>query len=256
MPKSRNHMRLDKIEVQLTPKEWAIRLVDEMRRYPGDREFLRAVAKGTYRESPFVKPFFALTAQAQDRYPGKRPEDLRAAQQLSDDNRREYQALKSLINKANRELSTRTRRGKREGNVLAHRLHQLILLDVFVQNNEAAAAWIERRKTDGAEEEERQSILEELSNVARAAGSGTLLFSLANNWADDAAVLLLEMFSLEVSIQELQKNYLDDHAMLSPEFEHRLETMISLLSELIVTFNEYVNAKADRFRQDSGRRTP
>jgi hypothetical protein len=69
-------------------------------------------------------------------------------------------------------------------------------------------------------------------------------------------VLLLEMFSLEVSIQELQKNYLDDHAMLSPEFEHRLETMISLVSELIVTFNEYVNAKADRFRQDSGRRTP
>jgi hypothetical protein len=57
MPKSRNHIRLDKIEVQLTPKEWAIKLVDEIRRYPSKPEFLLAIAKGTFRESPYVKRF-------------------------------------------------------------------------------------------------------------------------------------------------------------------------------------------------------
>jgi hypothetical protein len=39
--------RLDKIELRLTPKQWAIRLADEMRRYPSQGEFMKAIAKGT-----------------------------------------------------------------------------------------------------------------------------------------------------------------------------------------------------------------
>ena len=46
--------RLDKIELQLTPKQWAIRLADEMRRYPSQKDFLKAIGKGTYRQSPFT----------------------------------------------------------------------------------------------------------------------------------------------------------------------------------------------------------
>jgi hypothetical protein len=256
MPKSRNHIRLDKIEVQLTPKEWAIKLVDEIRRYPSKPEFLRAVAKRSYRESPYVKPFFALTAQAEDRHPGKTSEDIRAAQQLSNDLRREYQALKSLINMANDELRTRTEQSRQKGSALASQLNQLIRQDVFAQTSETAAAWIVRRKTTGAEEKERQSILEELANVARAAGSRSLLFSLANDWADDAAVLLMEMFSLEAAVRELQKNYFDGHAILSPSVEHALETTIQLVSAVVGTFNRYVSATANGFSRDSRRRTP
>ena len=39
--------RLDKIELHLTPKQWAIRLADEMRRYDSQQDFLKAVGKGT-----------------------------------------------------------------------------------------------------------------------------------------------------------------------------------------------------------------
>ena len=83
MRKSRNHIRLDKIEVELTPKEWAIKLADEIHRSPREQDFLRAIAKGTYRESPPVKPLFALAEQAENRHPGQTPDNVRARQECS-----------------------------------------------------------------------------------------------------------------------------------------------------------------------------
>jgi hypothetical protein len=52
--------RLDKIELQLTPKQWAIRLANEMGRDPSQEDFHRAMCNGTYRQSPSTKPFYAL----------------------------------------------------------------------------------------------------------------------------------------------------------------------------------------------------
>ncbi len=59
MINSTNSKRLDNIELKLTPKQWAIRLADEMRRYASEED-LKAIAKGTYRQSPYIKPFYAL----------------------------------------------------------------------------------------------------------------------------------------------------------------------------------------------------
>ena len=33
--------RLDKIDLQLTPKQWAIRLADEIRQYPSQEDFMK-----------------------------------------------------------------------------------------------------------------------------------------------------------------------------------------------------------------------
>ena len=52
--------RLDKIDLQLTPKQWAIRLADDIRRYPSLEAFRNGIAKGTYRQSPSIAPFFSL----------------------------------------------------------------------------------------------------------------------------------------------------------------------------------------------------
>ena len=39
------HKRLDGIETHLTPKEWAIRLADEMRKYPDALAHMKALVK-------------------------------------------------------------------------------------------------------------------------------------------------------------------------------------------------------------------
>src|ERR1700730_16782361 len=127
MRKSPNHIRLNKIEVELTPKEWAIKLADEIHRYPCEQDFLRAVAKGNYYESPYIKPFFALAKQAEDRHSGQRPENLRARQELSRILRKEYHALKTLINNINSEVQSKTEMIQLKIDALASKLHWLIL---------------------------------------------------------------------------------------------------------------------------------
>ena len=39
------HKRLDEIETHLTPKEWAIRLADEVRKYPDALAHMKALVK-------------------------------------------------------------------------------------------------------------------------------------------------------------------------------------------------------------------
>jgi hypothetical protein len=69
--------RLDTMELQLTPKEWAISLAEQMRSQPSEAEFVRVVAEQPYREWPWVKPFFKLAKQAEERHPGRKPDDIR-----------------------------------------------------------------------------------------------------------------------------------------------------------------------------------
>ena len=101
MNNSAESKRLDKIELQLTPKQWAIRLADEGRRYPSLEAFMKGIAKGTYRQSPFAAPFYWLPEQANERW----PKDARREFELSNKLRMEFQALKTLINSINDECS-------------------------------------------------------------------------------------------------------------------------------------------------------
>ena len=249
-----NQIRLDKIEIQLSPKEWAIRLVDEVRRYPNELEFERATAKTPYRELPGIKPLFALQAQADDLYPRKRPIDRIAWQKCADDLRGEFQALKSLINDVNQESEIKTERIRLKTSVLAGQLYQLIEEDTFAKTSEATAAWIGRHRAADAEDAERQSILDELANAAGAAGSGPFLFSRAGDWADDAALLLTELFMRKAAVQAVQKKYFDNHAILGRSIEGAVETTTQQVLEAVALFNEYVKTKAGGWSQDSEQR--
>ena len=95
--KSRTDKRLDDIERNLTPRQWVIWLAAKIRCYPSRFEFDKSIAKGTYRESPFVRPLLALQAQAEDRHSGRRPEDVSARQQLSRELRMQYWAFANLM---------------------------------------------------------------------------------------------------------------------------------------------------------------
>src|SRR5579862_6375730 len=179
MKKSRNRLRLDEIEVRLTPSEWAIRLVDEIQRYPSAREFQRAVAEGTYRNAPYIKPLFALAEQAEARYPGRKPADIGARHRLSQQLRMEFHSFKILTNTIDEELELKVEMSRLRTRVLTSQLHTLILRDAFTQTSEKAAGVIERRNTVEPNEKDRQLRCKELADVAIAAGSSVRLFSLA-----------------------------------------------------------------------------
>ena len=93
MSNSAESKRLDKIELQLTPRQWAIRMADEMRRYPSREDFLKALGKGTFRQAPFIAPFFPLGEQAKERWPA----DKRREVELSGKLRTAFRSLTLLL---------------------------------------------------------------------------------------------------------------------------------------------------------------
>lgn len=93
--------RIDDIEIYLSPKEHGIQLVQEMRKYPNDREFLEAVMTTEYRDCIYFKPLSKLTQQAEARYPGKSPQDMSLRIQLDRKLRIEFQELKLLVKNIN-----------------------------------------------------------------------------------------------------------------------------------------------------------
>ena len=251
MLKSRKSKQLDEMELELTPKQWAIRLVDDFRRYPNQLEFLRDMAEKTYRESPFIKPFFALQAQVERRHAGHKPEDLRSRHELNKKVRMEFHALKGLVNNVNRGLEIDTEIARLKTSALACLLHKLIQEDAFGRTSHAAAAWIEQSQVANSGEQGRHLILEELAAAATAAGSPALLRARATDWADGAAILLTKVFVPKAAVQIVQKKYFDGHPMLYPDIEHAAERTIREIVDAVTLFNEYVRAKVEGPSQDA-----
>src|ERR1700674_1313485 len=98
MSNSAKSKRLDKIELQLTPTQWAIRMADEMRRYPTREDFLKAVGKGTCGQAPFIGPLFALGEQAKERSPADKRREVELSRRL----RTDFRSLTLLL--ANRRM--------------------------------------------------------------------------------------------------------------------------------------------------------
>lgn len=51
--KSRN--RLDDIEISLTPREWGIRVLDNMRQYPTEEDYGKAIMEPAFEECILIK---------------------------------------------------------------------------------------------------------------------------------------------------------------------------------------------------------
>ena len=85
--------RLDEIETYLTPTDWAIRLADEMRKYPDPLAYMKAMVKLPLHELPMQRPLFAFEKQAAAQHPGKKPDDIRARHRLTSALWREFHTL-------------------------------------------------------------------------------------------------------------------------------------------------------------------
>ncbi len=258
MPTSTKQKRLDKIEVQLTPKEWAVRLADEMRRHSCQADFLKAIAKGTYRELPYVKPFYALGEQAEECHPGAKPGDIRAHHQLNRKLRTEFHALKVLIANVNETIESKAETNGLKAALKLSTLHVVILQDAFARTCRKAATWTQETQAaawDG--QGVRQLLLRELSAYTSldvtdptadsspiAAGLSLPFPKLIETWADNSAMLLMEVSSYEAAVQTIQERYFDGHLILFRDVEAKLTRTSQTVHETVSISNEYLKDRA------------
>jgi hypothetical protein len=237
MPKSRNESRLDEIESELTPKEWGIRLADEIRSYPNPHDFLSAIVKGSFHTSPYIRPYLALSGQSELRYPGKKVEELNARFKLNRKLRTEFLALKLLIHDINKETVIEGEKYRLRAAILSEQLSSLIFREYIVQASARTAALIDRQVVTDADDEWRQAS-DELASVLLTAGSRTCRFSLAREWALDAGTLLMEIFAHKAAVQIIQEGRFDGHPVLHPNIEDTLESVVTMIR--INLFNYYL----------------
>jgi hypothetical protein len=246
--------RLDAMELQLTPKEWAINLAHEMRLHPSEAEFARVVADKPYREWPWVKPFFKLCEQAEVRYPGNRPENISARNESARRLRTEFHSLKKLILKTNEIIRRKTEAIKLETRLKLALLHTLVLQDAIVRTARKTTEWAKHFESIDAEENEaRQLIVKELGTYTEIGLALNGNFpSLLENSVDELAMLLMDVYTHRAVVSKIQEKYFDGHPFLYCDVESKLVETIKLLEDAASTFNEYFATRAALSKAESG----
>jgi hypothetical protein len=220
MSKSKIEQKLDDIELKLPPLQWAIRLVNEMRKYSTDAAFDRARAKGQYREDPYFKPIFALSEQARRKF----PDDIRDWSNECNRLRSEFAGLKILIILANREAQAKANSARLEVSALATRLESLVLREIVDLSGGSPT------RIAGATGD-------------RAIGSPKCLFFTARDVADDLAAVLSDLLLVQATIEQLQADYFRGQPILSLENDRVLESTKETILELIAKFDDYILIK-------------
>jgi len=259
MSSSTSSQRLDKIEIQLTPKQWAIGLADEMRRHSSEHEFEKYHTKKiqSFREWPNVKPFFALAEQAQRRCPGTKPLDIRAHHQLNRKLRAEFHTLKLLIRNINDTIRQKMERLELKAALTMAALDALILREVLSRTAKRTIAWIERHKPDH-KDQGRRVILGELACCADvgssarntdglllAVGVSPRLSSSITDLANDSAKLIMDALAYKTAVQVVQEKYFDGHPILCCDIEAALEKTTQAILDAAATLNEYQQKRAN-----------
>jgi hypothetical protein len=245
--------RLDTMELQLTPKEWAIRLAHEMRSQPSEADFISVVADKPYRKWPWVKPFFRLCEQAEARHPGNKPENIHARNQSARRLRTEFHALKKLICKANEIIRSKAETVRLKTGLKLSTLHRLILQDAIGRTARKTADWTKSRKTTGAEaDEERQLILKELAGYTELGLSlGPTCPLLIEDWIDELTMLLMDVYAHKAVVRAIQEKYFDGHPILFCDTEGKLAETIRSLEDAVSMFDEYLATRDALFNSES-----
>jgi hypothetical protein len=260
---STKQKRLDKIEIQLTSKEWAIKLADEIRKCQDSVAHIKACSKKTL-EGTVYKPYRALVEQAEERYPGTKPEAVRARGQLARNLRTEYHTLKRLISGINLQLGQKIEALGLKAALKLSTLHTLILQDAFGRTAKKAALWIQEYKAaDPDEEEECQIMHNELAAYTDVSfaetqadslplGTGLRLRfpSLIESWVQEIVRLIAEVFSHQAAVQAIQDKYLDGHPFIFRDLEARLNETMKTIEDGVFTFNEYLKTREMLFKAE------
>jgi hypothetical protein len=202
------HKRLDEIETHLTPKEWAIRLADETRKYPDLLAHMKALVKLPLHELPVRRPYYAFEKQAAELHPGNKPDDIRARHRLTDTLWNEFHKLKLLIRLVNQAMRGKVETISLQAALQLSALHALILEDILAQ-------------TDNSE------------------------IPLAE-WSHEYTALLQDFYAHRAAVELIQSEHFAGHSIFYPELEAELTEAARTIESAVVTANDYLNRRAVR----------
>ncbi|HUI05548.1 MAG TPA: hypothetical protein VL486_00930 [Verrucomicrobiae bacterium] len=198
--------RLEKIEIQLTPKEWAIRLADEQRQYPSSVECLRAAGKKTRQEYLVYRGFDALKKQADERHPGNNPSDIQLRSHTYKALRKEYHTLRMIVKVVGLAVAHQMEPLSLRIALRLSQLHALILRDLHQQHSPGAAS----------------------------------LAAVLEDWVDDARTLVTDVLTIPAAVQFIEHQYFDGHQILFRDWEAQLNRTVKVVEVGISTFNDYL----------------
>lgn len=254
--------RMDGIQDQLTPKDWAMWLADEIRRYPSFFDFFSAVAQGTFQQAAPFLPFFRLRRQASLRHRDWIKEGANGERKLSRKLRTEFLALKTLIFEINQTIVLKVAHsGLRTAQA---ELDALLQRYAFGLTASRASRWIIRDGTpDGEEGEQRLKMLEELGEYAQviflerpsespSSESPYCFASLVEGWGNGFSALMFDVFGHQAAVQVTEKRYFDGHPILARDIEEELANAIEVMRALAARFNGFVMASNKLLRLEEG----
>ena len=259
MTLSANIKRLDEIELRLSPKEWAIRFLDESRGFqtPASRREFDKLQK------LMADAFQSLSQQAKEQYPGNKPENIRARKRVDRALTIEYHALKKLIGIVNEEIQQRAALAGLDAALKISTLQTIILQDAFSRTARKATEWIEDIQTsDEGDEANRSIMLDELSaytDVSLAEkvtdslpiGNLRLRFpTVVENWVKAAAFLIEDLYSHQAAVQVIQDKFFDGHPVLYPPAVEGLKRSIKEVEDAVLAFNQYLDIRSRLFKAE------
>lgn len=205
-----NLKRINSVEVQLAPKDWAIRLADEIAKHDSWLDYSKALAKHhSIEDTLFGKPFPMLHEQAGQKYPGARPEDIRAKAHLSRQLRLEYHTLKLLLTGCNDEIAAYTEKLYLRINLHLADLKLLIILDAA---------------------------------IPLAGGIKNNIPILKDRWIQDSEKIIAELICHESAILQIQDKYFDGHTILFKENKAFLAVLRKAFECQVCKLNEHINS--------------
>jgi len=256
-----NDKRLDAIEIRLTPKEWAIRFIDEAQKSGAENPKTKQELLDASRR--IGAAFEALSKQAEEKYPGQRPEDRQARARLERELHLEYHALKRLVGKVNEEIERKAALAGLDAALKISTLQTIILQDAFGRTAKKAADWIEDFKTEDKDEEEnRQVMLDELGaymdvdfsekfSDSLPIGNIRIRFpTVIENWVKAAVFLIEDLYRHQAAVKVVQDKSFDGHPVLFPAPESGLKRSIHAVEDAVHTFNEYLGVRGKLFKAE------
>lgn len=251
--------RLDAVEIALTPKEWGIRLVDQIRKYPTIREW--GQAEGHEEDHIINRAYEALHKQAEGKHPGTKPEDVQARVKLTRALNLEFSTLKHLWARVNEDMEKEAKVAALKAALKMARLETTVLSDAFGRTARKAVEWVEEYKpADAVEEENRQGMLKELAaytdldfgekwgdSMPLPGGIKIRFPSVIEDWINEVVALAVDVYGHRAAVQAIQKEHFDGHPILFRNVEADLEGAIVTLEEGVKNFNDYLKTRAELF---------
>jgi len=259
MTTSANIKRLDEIEARLSPKEWAIRFLDESHKI--------GISRTRSEFNKFQKlvsaAYQSLAQQAKERYPGNKPENIGAMRRIRQTLEIEFHALKKLVGIVNEEIQSRAATAGLDAALKISTLQTIVLQDAFSRTARKAAEWIETIKgEDKDDEENRQVMLDELAaytdvSLAEKAtdslplGHLRLRFpTVVDNWVKAAVYLIGDIYSHKAAVKVIQDKFFDGHPVLYQPANEGLKRVIQEIEDAVHTFNEYLDIRGRLFKAE------